>query len=129
MTTASEQQHVRSPRAYYVGAVVVAVGTALFLVLSAGALGIIGSGGRPDLMYVGVLVVLVLGSVVARLRARGMAVVLLVTAMGPLVVAGIALATGLHRTEGASALDIVALSGMFAAMFGCSAWLFRRAAG
>ena len=44
----------------------------LFLVLAIGALGIIGDGGRDDRMYLAVLAVLVLGTLVARLRARSM---------------------------------------------------------
>jgi len=43
--------------AYRLG-LAVAIGTLLMLVWSAGALGIIGDGGRPDLMYAAVLVVL-----------------------------------------------------------------------
>jgi hypothetical protein len=45
-----------------------------------------------------------------------------------MVVGVIAIADGLHRTEGASVLEILGLSGMYASLFGLSAWLFGRAA-
>lgn len=109
-------------------ALVVAVATALFLVLSAGALGIIGAGGRPDRIYAGVLLVGVLGTVLARLRSPGMAIALAATAGAQALVTLTALLAGLHHTEGASVLDIVMVNAMFVALFGLSAWLFRRAA-
>jgi hypothetical protein len=64
---------------YYRLAVVVALGALLFLVLGIGALGIIGDG-RDDQVYVSVLAVAVIGSAVARLRPRGMALAFLATA-------------------------------------------------
>jgi hypothetical protein len=107
-------------------AVVVALGTALVLLYGMGALGVIGSGGRADLMYFVVLGVGLIGAVIARLRARGMALALGVTALGPIIVAVIALAAGLQDNEGASVIEILGLNAMFAAGFGLSAWLFRR---
>lgn len=117
-----------SATGYYRLAIGVAVATVLFLVWGIGALGIIGEGGRPDRMYAGVLAVAVLGTVLARLRPRGMALALLATALAQVVVAGITLAAGLQHTEGASVLEILALNGMYAALFCLSAWLFWRAA-
>jgi hypothetical protein len=113
---------------YYRLAVGVALGTALFLLWGIGALGIIGAGGRPDLMYAGALAVGLIGAVIARLRPRGMALALLATALATVLVGVIAIGAGLHRTEGASVLEIIGLSGMYAGLFGLSAWLFRRAA-
>lgn len=113
---------------YYRLAVGVALGTVLFLVWAIGALGIIGAGGRPDRMYAGVLAVAAIGTVLARLRAHGMALALAATAAATLLVAGIAIASGLYRTDGASVLEIAGLSAMYAALFGLSAWLFRRSA-
>ena len=40
----------------------------------------------------------------------------------------VAFAAGLEGTEGASVLDVVGLTGMFAGLFLLSAWLFRRSA-
>jgi hypothetical protein len=108
--------------------VAVALGTVLFLLFGIGALGIIGAGGEPDRMYLGVLAVLAIGTVLARLRARGMAWALAATALAVVVIAVIALATGLQDTEGASVIEILGLTAMYAGLFGLSAWLFRRAA-
>lgn len=109
-------------------ALAVAVGTVLFLLLGIGALGVIGSGGPADRVYLAVPVVLVLGSVVARLRPGGMAVTMLAAAATQVLAPVVAFAAGLEGTEGASVLDVVGLTGMFAGLFLLSAWLFRRSA-
>lgn len=115
-------------RTYYRLAIGIALATVLFLIWAIGALGIIGEGGRPDRMYVAVLAVAAIGTVLARLRPRGMALTLLATAVAQMLVAVIALVAGLQHTEGASVIEILGLNGMYAALFGLSAWLFRRAA-
>ena len=112
---------------YFLG-LAVAVLTAAFLYLAIGALGVIGEGGEPDRLYLGVFATLAVGTMLARLRARGMAYALSATALATAVVAVVALATGQQDTPGASVLEILGLTGMFAAGFGCAAWLFRRAA-
>ena len=107
-------------------ALALAVLTSLFLFLAIGALGVIGEGGKPDRLYLGVFATLAVGTVVARLRAKGMAYALLATSLATVVVAAVALATGQQQTPGASVLEIVGLTAMFAGLFGLSAWLFRR---
>jgi len=114
------------PTTAYRLALGLALFTVLFLVYGIGALGVIGEGGKPDRMYVGVLAVLVLGSVVARLRPAGMAAALAATAAGQMAVAVIALMLGYQDEPGASVAEILGLNAMYAAMFGASAWLFRR---
>lgn len=109
-------------------AVAVALGTVLFLAFGIGALGIIGDGGRADRMYLAVLAVLVVGTIVARLRPRGMAVALAATAATQVLVAVVALASGLPDSEGASVADILMLTVMYAGLFGLSGWLFWRSA-
>lgn len=108
-------------------AIGVAVATTLFLIWGVGALGIIGAGGPPDRMYLGVLAVGVVGTVIARLRPGGMALALFAMAVAQMLVAVIALVVGLQHTEGASVLEIVGLNAMYAALFTLSAWFFRRA--
>lgn len=111
---------------YYRAASAVALGTALFLLFGIGALGVIGDGGRPDLLYLGVVALGVVLALASRLRPAGMALALAATALGTLLVGIVAVAAGLH--EGGSAFDVIMLSAMYAALFGASAWLFRRAA-
>jgi hypothetical protein len=119
---------VKTPKACYRLAVGVALATVLFLIWAIGALGIIGEGGRPDRMYAGVLAVCAIGTLIARLRPRGMALALLATALAQVLVAVVALIAGLQHTEGASVAEILGLNAMYAALFSLSAWLFRRAA-
>jgi len=111
---------------YYLLAVGATIATVLFLVLAIGALGIIGDGGRDDRIYLAVLAVLVIGAVVARLRAHGMSLALLTTAATQALVTVVALIAGVP--EDASVLDIVVVNSMYVALFCLSAWLFRRAA-
>jgi hypothetical protein len=111
---------------YYLLGVGAAVGTVLFLILAIGALGIIGDGGRDDRMYLAVPAVLVLGAMVARLRAPGMSLALLATAATQVLVTFVVLVAGVP--EEASIVDILGINAMYAALFCLSAWLFRRAA-
>lgn len=119
---------MKTARTYYRLGLATAVGTALFLVLGIGALGIIGAGGRPDRIYLAALVVGLVGAVVVRLRARGMAWTLATTAVAMVAASVVAVAAGWHESAGASLLDIVGLTLMYACLFGASGWFFHRAA-
>jgi hypothetical protein len=113
----------------YRAAVGVAVLTVLFLVWSSLAVGLIGAEGDPaDLMYVGVIAVLIVGTVVARFEPRGMARTLLATAVAQALVAVIALLAGKQHSPDGSVYQILGVNGMFIALFLGSAWLFRYSA-
>ncbi|MFD1505787.1 hypothetical protein FE374_00690 [Georgenia yuyongxinii] len=113
----------------YRWAVGIALFTAAFLVWAIGALGVIAyEGFRGDMMYLGVLAVLVVGAAVARFRARGMARALFATAVAQALVAVVALLAGMAGERGTSALEIVGVNGMFVALFCLSGWVFRHAA-
>ena len=113
-------------RSTYRAALALAVGSTLLLLWMIGALGVIGSGGRQDLLYVGVVGVALVGSAVARLRPRGMAVAMAATVAALLVVAVVALIAGLQDTPGASVPEILGLTAMYVTLFGLAGWLFRR---
>ena len=117
-----------TPRNRYLLAVGAALGTTLFLLFGIGALGIIGAGGRADLMYLGAVAIGLIGALVVRFRPLGMSLALGATALATLLVGVIAIGAGLSSREGASVIEILGLSGMYAAMFGTSALLFRSAA-
>lgn len=118
----------KTPRSAYLAAIGLAVGTALFLLMLMGDVGIIGIEGDPaDLMYFGVLAVGIGGAVVARFRPDGMTRAMLVTAVATVVVGLIALMLGRHEAEYSSVLEILGLTGMFATLFAGSAWLFQSA--
>ena len=113
----------------YRAAVGVALVAAFILVWVNGAVGIIGTeGDDANLMYGGVLAVGIVGAILARFRARGMARALFVTALAQALIAVIALAAGWGSTGPRWPLDLVALTGFFVAMFVGSALLFRRSA-
>lgn len=111
---------------WYALGVVVGISNALVILFGTAALGIVGDGGAPDLLYVGAVVTAVLGALVARFRAAGMVVALGVAAVG-VVIAGVAAFAGGLVDDGASG-DVVMLTAGFACGFGLSAWLFQRAA-
>lgn len=109
----------------YALAAALAVATVLFLLLGIGALGIVGDGDR-DAIYLVVPLVLAVGALVARFRAHAMAGVLAATAATTLLVALVAILLVVRADEDASLVDIVMVSGLYAALFAASAWLFRR---
>lgn len=122
------QRTITTTTAYRAG-VAVAIGTALFLVAAMGALGVIGAeGDRADLMFLGVLAMGISGAIVARFRPDGMVRAMAVTAVATLLVGVIALLLGKHQAAHSSVFEIVGLTGMFAALFAGSGWLFRQAA-
>jgi hypothetical protein len=127
MTETHKELTMSHPTYYRLG-LGVALTTALFLVLGIGALGIIGEGGRPDRIYAAVLGVLAVGTVLARLHPLGMALALMATALTQAVVTATALLAGLHDTAGASVVDMLGITAMYAVLFSVSGWLFWRAA-
>ena len=122
-----EEKLMTTTTSYRLGALV-ALGTAVVLLFGVAALGIVGDGGPWDLLYVGALAVGLVGAVVARFRAAGMALALGSTAAATVVAGVVALIVVLVRDVDASVLDLVGLTGMFAVLFAVSAWLFRRSA-
>jgi hypothetical protein len=116
---------VRSTTSYRLG-IAVALGTVLLLFIGVGALGVIGAGGEADKVYLAVPAVLVVGSLVARLRVHGMAVALLATAVTQVLAPVVAFAAGLEGTEAASVVDVLGLTAMFSGLFLLSAWFFQR---
>lgn len=125
----THQEHTMvTARTHYLLAAAVALGTVLVVLFGIGALGIVGDGGPPDLLYLGAIALGVVAAVAARFRAGGMAVALAVTAVATVLAGVVAIAAGLVEEEGGSVVDVLGLSGGFAAMFAVSAWLFHRAA-
>ncbi|MFP7721443.1 hypothetical protein [Lysobacter sp. A3-1-A15] len=114
----------------YRAAVGVSVVAAFLMAWVSLAVGIIGSEDNPlNLMYVGVYAVGFIGALVARYRARGMAVTLLATAAAQGLVAVVAITAGLLGGHGwIEALRQLALNGFFATLWLVSAFLFHVAA-
>jgi hypothetical protein len=111
----------------YRGAVGVAVAAAFLLVWMNLAVGVIGTEGNPaNLMFGGVLAVGAVGAALARLQPYGMARALFAMACAQGLVAVIAVVLGLG-VPASGPVEILALNGLFAALWLLSAWLFRRA--
>lgn len=100
--------------------------TSLLLVWVIGAVGLIGAEGDPfDLIYAGVLAIGIIGILIARFQAHGMAKALFATALAQALVVVIALIAGKHQVAVSSVLEIVLLNGFFVVLWIGSAWLFR----
>jgi len=114
-----------SPKTRYLLALGVSVGTVLFLLLGIGALGIVGDGDR-DAVYLAAPAVGLLVALATRFRAPGMALALAAAALVTVLAGG--WSVGLVATDqvSASLLDVVMLTGMYAAFFAFAAWLFSR---
>ncbi len=101
-----------------------ALATALLLVWGNLALGIIGAEDHPaNRMYFGVLAVAGVGALIARLRARGMAVALFAAALAQALVTVIALVA----FKDLEVFEVLALNAFFAALWAGSGALFLRA--
>ena len=120
----------RSVNLAYRFAAAVALGTAFLMVWANAAVGIIGSENNPaNLMYAGVLAIGVIGAILARFRARGMARAMAVTA-GALFVVFLAAVLG-HVSDPVEAIKPVQLfeiTVFFAFLWSLSAALFAKAA-
>ena len=102
------------------------LGTALLLVWTNLAVGLIGSEGNPaNLMYVGVLAVGVIGAVVVHLEPRGMARTLFATAIAQALVPMIAIAV--WRSLGSDLTKVLGANAFFVSLWVGSALLFFRA--
>ena len=104
----------------YRAGVIVAVGTSFLITWSNLAVGIIGDEDNPlNQIFFGVIAIALVGAFVARFRAKGMALAMLVTAAAQFATAFIALA---HEQI------VFAIVGVFSLGWLLAAWLFREAA-
>lgn len=104
-------------------------GLSLFLLfwLSLGV-GIIGKDGDPaNKMYLVVIGTALIGSLISRLRPKGMAILLIILAGIQAAITGIALSLGLGQPYSGS-FEILGLNGFFITAFATAGWLFHQAA-
>ena len=111
----------RSESRAYRGGVAAALAAAFLIVWTNGAVGMVGDEGNPaNLMFGVVLAIALIGSTLARFRARGMAIAMAAAALGQAVAGGIGML-------------IDPLGGLFSTAFATlwllAASLFHRAAG
>jgi hypothetical protein len=119
----------KAPNIEYRFGAAIALAAAFLLIWLSGAVGIIGSEDNDaNLMYFGVLAVAILGAIIARLQSQGMALAMLAAALAQVAVGAVALVGNLGATDPSWPWDVVGATGVFAALWLGSAWLFRRAA-
>ncbi|MEX0608883.1 MAG: hypothetical protein WD016_11050 [Balneolaceae bacterium] len=119
----------QSSNLVYKTAVGVALFTALFLVWSNAAVGIIGSEDNVEnLMYFGVVFVLIISSFIARFNPKGMAYALIATALAQALTIIIALLSGMQHFPESSVYEIIMVNGFFITLYSVSAGLFWMAA-
>lgn len=118
-----------SPSWAYRGGMLLALMANFLLIWINGAVGIIGSENNPaNLMYAGVIGIALVGALVARFRAAGMALAMLAASLATVAIAVVVLVAGWGALEPPGALGVVILNGFFAMLWLLSAALFRKAA-
>jgi hypothetical protein len=119
----------KSDNTTYRFAMGVALAAAFILVWVNGAVGIIGNANNDaNMLYLGVLVVGIIGAIIARFRPGGMMRAMCATAIAQAVVALLALIAGWGSSAPVWPSDILALTGFFVALWLLSAYLFQKAA-
>lgn len=114
---------------WYRGGALIAVAASFLLVWINGAVGIIGSEHNDaNLMFIGVIALALVGSVLARFRARGMAIAMGVAAVAQAAIGLVVAAFGLGANEPPGLAGVLILIGGFTGMWAVSALLFRKAA-
>lgn len=110
----------------YKSAMALAIGTTFFMIWANLAVGLIGSGPNlGNLMYIGVLVVLIIGIYLSRFQPVGLERAMFATALALLVLAAIALLAGMHKYPQSSIIEIVGVNFFFATPYIVSGLLFR----
>lgn len=119
----------KSGNLFYRAGVAVTVATTFLLVWINGAVGIIGDEGNPaNLMFFGVIAVALVGAIVARFQADGMARAMFLAALAEILVAAIVLAGRLGASEPPGMAGVLIIVGFFALMWAASGALFLKAA-
>jgi hypothetical protein len=118
----------RSSSLTYRAGMGIALVSAFLLTWATGAVGVIGNENNPaNLMFVGVIAVVVAGAWFARFSAHGMERALIATALAQVLVGATALALSLGASGHSYPWDIVGATAFFAVLWLISAALFRAA--
>lgn len=111
------------------GGAAVAIVTAFLLIWVNLAVGILGGEANPaNLLFLGVIAVAVVGAVLGRFRASGMARAMTAAAVAQLLVGAVALIGGLGSPGTAGVYEAAVAGLLFGGLWLGSGWLFSRAA-
>lgn len=122
-------QRLRTQKKIYWLAFLIGLGWMFFLGLANGAVGIIGSENNPaNLMYWAVFAVRIIGSLISRLRSRGMRITLFITAFVQLAIPVFAFFIWPAQASwgNAGVIGVFFINLIFALLFISSALLFGR---
>ena len=110
----------------YRAAIGLALGSTLFLIWANLAVGLIGSGPNlGNLMYMGVVAVVVIGSILSRFSTGGIERAMYLTSIALVLVAVIALLADMDKYPGSSVKEIAGVNAFFAILYAVSGSLFR----
>lgn len=117
-----------SPDIIYKAAFAIAIGSTFLLVWVNLAVGLIGSGANAaNLMYAGIVAVVIIGTFISRFSAKGMQRVMFTVAIALLLFAAIQLLAKMNEFPGSSVIEIIGVNTFFATLFAVSGLLFRYA--
>lgn len=117
-----------APNFIYRAAIGLALGTTFFMVWANLAVGLIGSGPHlGNLMYLGVVAVVIISSSQARFKAAGMQRAMTYSALSLMLLAVIALVARMDEYPGSSVTEILGVNGFFAVLYILAGSFFREA--
>jgi len=103
-----------------------AIGTTFFMVWANIAVGLIGAGPHAgNLMYIGVVAVVIIGTYFSRFTANGMELAMFGAALSLVLVAVIALLANMQSYPQSSITEIISVNAFFALLYCISGLLFR----
>jgi len=103
----------------------IALLSTLFLVWVNGAVGLVGSENNDfNLLYFGVVLILIIGAFISRFRTKGMAIALFVTAVAQTSTILVAILIGQHHNAESSVIEIILVNVFFVTLFSISGGLF-----
>jgi hypothetical protein len=107
-------------------AVALAIGSTFLLIWANLAVGLIGSGpNAANLMYIGIVAIVIIGTFLSRFTAKGMERVMFTTTIALLLFAVIQLLAKMYEYHGSSIIEIIGVNLFFATLFAVSGLLFR----
>jgi hypothetical protein len=110
----------------YRASVALAIGSTFLLIWANLAVGLIGSGANAaNLMYAGIVAIVIIGTFLSRLTAKGMERVMFTAAITLVLIAIIQWLAKMYQYPGSSVIEIIAVNGFFATLFAVAGLLFR----
>ena len=105
-----------------------AIGTTFLMIWSNAAVGLIGAGPHAgNLMYIGVVAVVIIGTYFSGFTAKGMELTMFATAFALVLVAVVALLANMQSYPGSSVAEIIAVNAFFIFLYSVAGLLFRYA--